>query len=43
MLELVNANNVEFRAISHAVNAAVSWAEVDSPEEARERSDRFLE
>ncbi|HCR79816.1 MAG TPA: two-component system sensor histidine kinase/response regulator, partial [Alcanivorax sp.] len=43
VLELVNANNVEFLAISDAFDDAISQADAGLLEEARERSDRFLE
>ena len=43
VLELVNANNVEFLAISDAFDDAISQADAGLLDEARERSDRFLE
>ena len=43
VLELVNANNVEFLAISGAYNDAVTRVDASLLTEARERSDRFLE
>ncbi|MEP5284678.1 MAG: hypothetical protein ABJQ33_00505, partial [Alloalcanivorax venustensis] len=43
VLELVNANNVEFLAISDAFDDAITQADAGLLDEARERSDRFLE
>ncbi|MBM1145039.1 response regulator [Alcanivorax sp. ZXX171] len=43
VLELVNANNVEFLAISGAYNDAVTRVDPSLLDEARERSDVFLE
>jgi len=43
VLELVNANNVEFLAISDAYNDAMTQVDGSLLDEARDRSDRFLE
>ncbi|WP_101675677.1 response regulator [Alloalcanivorax mobilis] len=43
VLELVNANNVEFLAISNAYGAATKGMDVSMVDDARQRSDRFLE
>ncbi|MEO1903059.1 MAG: response regulator [Alcanivorax sp.] len=43
VLELVNANNVEFRSISAAFDGAINRIDGEALTKARERSDRFLE